>query len=181
MKKQALFTCLLLGSILLAGCEMPFATTEKETLAQYVDAQAKMVQSSLEIDEHLQVALQATLKETEKKTFPTEQLINEVRSAKKTQSALYQRVQAQKEPYGKEHVKQLYLGVIGTHLDSYGQYEEQLKKKDRKTFGTALAQNQIKEENILEQSLILLNQELAHYKIGPRETLLPIEEKTKQK
>lgn len=180
MKKQALFGCLLAATILLAGCEMPFVVSEKEVLEEYVDAQAEIVKSSLEIDEQLQLSLQATLKETEKKEFPAEQLINEVRSAKMTQKTLYQQMNGQKEPYGKENVKKLYLGVVQSHIDSYAQFEEILKKKDRKTFGTTLAQNQIKEDDVVAQSLVLLNHELQHYKLEPRDTLLPIEKSTEK-
>ena len=180
MKKKTLWG-LALVTVLLAGCEMPFVVTEKETLEKFVDAQAEIVQSTLEIDEQLQVSLQKTLKETEGKVFPSEQLINEVRSAKQTQQALYQQVQLQQEPYGKKHIKDLYLGVVSVHMDSYAQYEELLRKKERKSFEATLAQSQIKEDNIVAQSLILLNYELKQFKLEPREHLLPIKKEANKK
>ena len=77
-------------------------------------------------------------------------------------------------------MKKIYLDVLKTHINSYEQYEDQLKKGDRKTFGSTLSLNQIKEEDILDQSLILLNQELGKYNVEPRESLLPIEKKTEK-
>lgn len=178
--KKVVWIFLLPITLLLTSCGMPFATAEDEVVKNYVESQAEIIASSVDVDENLHKKLEEVIKGKEEE-FKSNEVLNDVRDALNVQKSLYQSIQKQPSPYDREKVKKMYLNVVQSTIDSYHQYEQVLEKNDRLLLESALSKHKIKQKNIMNKSLVEVNQHLEKLKIDKREALLPIEKKGKDK
>lgn len=184
--------------LLLSGCQVPFLTSDKESLEQYSISQAETVKASDETDALLHESLEIWIKEeVEKQTeepevaleddedaegvkFDSAPLINEIRQAISVNKNLL--IEMQQKPINKdvEDFENIYVGVLKHRIASYEDYIQVLDLGNVEALNKAIAMNKAKDKGIFKKALIDINELLVANELNERKTLLPEENDDKK-
>lgn len=168
MKKVLLFF-MVLSMLALTGCELPFAPPKRNIILNYVDSNAEIMEASKNIDGELI----KELKNIEKGEMIPNNTINDVWHSRDMQQELYEIISNQKSPYDHEKVKFIYLNVINSRIDSYNRFITSLEKDNYETFQSVVKKHELKDNEVMEKSLIELNYVIENLGAIKRDSLLP--------
>lgn len=113
--KKILGVFLLIGVLMLSGCQVPFMKSGNSKVEKYVDASALVMKSSRDIDE----SLVRVLMNAEKDKLNEKEILNSIVNARNMQKELHTRLTAEKSLYENERIKEQYLLAIDDKQSSY--------------------------------------------------------------
>lgn len=183
-------------TLLLSGCQMPFLSSDKESLEDYSVSQAETVKASDETDALLHESLEIWIsKELEKQTeapevaseeeekdeeeeeveFDNAPIINEIRQAIRVNKNLLKELQEKPVINGVEDFERIYVKVLKHRIASYEDYIQVLDLGNVEALNKAIAMNKAKDKGVLKKALIDINKLLVANELNERKTLLPEE------